>query len=76
MLFGILYFMADRGYIQSIGIRDILESAQYNDDQQVAFFADLPTVHINNWDDIKAVDKTSIHTIMLANQYSIDPNVS
>jgi len=52
-----------------------LDAAQYTDDQQVAYSANLPTVHIQNWDGIKAVDKASIHTVMLANQYSVDPNV-
>lgn len=56
----------------SIALKEALEGAQYTDNSQVSFSEQLPRVIINNWTDVKTLDKTSINTIALANGFTVE----
>ena len=63
--------MADRIYKFAKDVIDAIDSAEYNDNSPVSADPVVSTITIFNWDDVKALDQTTINTLAVAKGFSV-----
>lgn len=62
--------MADRIYVHGIGLKATIAASEYTDNTNVAFSDQLSKIVIQNWTDVKALDKIAISAAATANEYT------
>ena len=63
--------MVDRIYKFAQDVAAAIDSAQYEDNEPVSADINVSTITIFNWDNVKALDKTTINTLAVAKGFSV-----